>query len=191
MNKLLYDIAWAWRNRSWICPDWYRESCQGILNIPDSCCSFITYGKGFGHNPDAEITLPPWLSEDDVNYYTRKIEKKGFTGGANHYRNINRQISFQFDGELHRFADVIVKKLFDWTWYSDESLNLARNTSYQKRPFTFVFCLLSSSFLPLNLWYCQSCLLYCCRNWELMAPWTGNQIKIPVKFIVGDLDPDI
>ncbi|XVF22180.1 hypothetical protein REPUB_Repub12eG0151600 [Reevesia pubescens] len=25
-------------------------------------------------------------------------------------------------------------------------------------------------------------------NWELMAPWTGLQIKVPVKFIVGDLD---
>ncbi|XP_031277212.1 uncharacterized protein LOC116135640 [Pistacia vera] len=25
-------------------------------------------------------------------------------------------------------------------------------------------------------------------NWELMAPWTGSQIKVPVKFIVGDLD---
>lgn len=28
----------------------------------------------------------------------------------------------------------------------------------------------------------------CCRNWELTAPWTGSQIKVPVKFIVGDLD---
>lgn len=26
------------------------------------------------------------------------------------------------------------------------------------------------------------------RNWELCAPWTGSQIKVPVKFIVGDLD---
>ncbi|KAL4378049.1 hypothetical protein GQ457_02G002470 [Hibiscus cannabinus] len=26
------------------------------------------------------------------------------------------------------------------------------------------------------------------RNWELTAPWTGLQIKVPVKFIVGDLD---
>ncbi|PON62012.1 Epoxide hydrolase-like [Parasponia andersonii] len=26
------------------------------------------------------------------------------------------------------------------------------------------------------------------RNWELVAPWTGTQIKVPVKFIVGDLD---
>ncbi|XP_027164861.1 uncharacterized protein LOC113765006 [Coffea eugenioides] len=25
-------------------------------------------------------------------------------------------------------------------------------------------------------------------NWELTAPWTGLQIKVPVKFIVGDLD---
>lgn len=25
-------------------------------------------------------------------------------------------------------------------------------------------------------------------NWELMAPWTKAQVKVPVKFIVGDLD---
>ncbi|XP_042475878.1 epoxide hydrolase A-like [Macadamia integrifolia] len=25
-------------------------------------------------------------------------------------------------------------------------------------------------------------------NWELMAPWTGVQVKVPVKFMVGDLD---
>ncbi|CAL5337885.1 unnamed protein product [Camellia sinensis] len=32
---------------------------------------------------------------------------------------------------------------------------------------------------------------YICRfqiNWELTAPWTGSQVKLPVKFIVGDLD---
>ncbi|KAL9260396.1 Epoxide hydrolase A-like protein [Drosera capensis] len=25
-------------------------------------------------------------------------------------------------------------------------------------------------------------------NWEIMAPWTGAEVKLPVKFIVGDLD---
>ncbi|GKB95944.1 bifunctional epoxide hydrolase [Tanacetum coccineum] len=25
-------------------------------------------------------------------------------------------------------------------------------------------------------------------NWELIAAWTGEQIKVPVKFIVGDMD---
>lgn len=26
------------------------------------------------------------------------------------------------------------------------------------------------------------------RTWELTAPWTGAQIKVPTKLIVGDLD---
>ncbi|CAL5393304.1 unnamed protein product [Camellia sinensis] len=30
--------------------------------------------------------------------------------------------------------------------------------------------------------------LLICENWELTAPWTGSQVKLPVKFIVGDLD---
>ncbi|KAM3236389.1 hypothetical protein P3L10_016426 [Capsicum annuum] len=25
-------------------------------------------------------------------------------------------------------------------------------------------------------------------DWELTAPWTGAQVKVPTKFIVGDLD---
>lgn len=27
-----------------------------------------------------------------------------------------------------------------------------------------------------------------CRNWELTAPWSGGKIKVPVKFIAGELD---
>lgn len=27
-----------------------------------------------------------------------------------------------------------------------------------------------------------------CRNWELTAAWSGAKVKVPVKFIVGDLD---
>lgn len=26
------------------------------------------------------------------------------------------------------------------------------------------------------------------RNWELTAPWNGAEVKVPVKFIVGELD---
>ncbi|KAH7573545.1 hypothetical protein JRO89_XS03G0169000 [Xanthoceras sorbifolium] len=76
---------------------------------------FLPKGKGFGHSPDAKITLPSWLSEEDVSYYTTKYEKTGFTPGINYYRNID-------------------------------------------------------------------------LNWELTAAWTGSQIKVPVKFIVGDQD---
>ncbi|KAK4418116.1 Epoxide hydrolase A [Sesamum alatum] len=70
---------------------------------------------GFGGRAGKPITLPSWLSEDDVQYYATKFNQKGFTGGLNYYRVMD-------------------------------------------------------------------------LNWELTAAWTGVQIKVPVKFIVGDLD---
>ncbi|GMI78068.1 hypothetical protein like AT4G02340 [Hibiscus trionum] len=69
---------------------------------------------GYRGRPDPP-PLPSWLSEKDIDYFASKFNQKGFTGGLNYYRALN-------------------------------------------------------------------------RNWELMAPWTGLQIKVPVKFIVGDLD---
>ncbi|KAI3968536.1 hypothetical protein MKX01_007846 [Papaver californicum] len=68
----------------------------------------IPRDKGFA--PEGPITLPSWLSEEDIRYNTTKYEKSGFTGGINYYRNLN-------------------------------------------------------------------------ANWELTAPWTGAQVKVPVKFI--------
>ncbi|KAF8387886.1 hypothetical protein HHK36_026548 [Tetracentron sinense] len=78
-----------------------------LLRVPEDV--------GFGGPPDAQYTLPSWLSEEDVNYYARKYDQKGFTGGLNYYRALD-------------------------------------------------------------------------LNWELTAPWTRVQVKVPVKFIVGDLD---
>ncbi|CAD5165085.1 unnamed protein product [Musa acuminata subsp. malaccensis] len=75
---------------------------------------YITEDQGWGSS-DSKILLPSWLSEVDINYYTSKYEKAGFTGGLNYYRSLD-------------------------------------------------------------------------LNWELTAPWTGARIKVPAKFIVGDLD---
>ena len=38
-------------------------------------------------NPD---TLPAWLTEQDLDYYTREFERTGFRGGLNWYRNYDR-----------------------------------------------------------------------------------------------------
>lgn len=31
-------------------------------------------------------------------------------------------------------------------------------------------------------------LYFCCRNWELTTAWDGVQVRVPVKFVVGELD---
>jgi pimeloyl-ACP methyl ester carboxylesterase len=60
-------------------------------------------------------TLPPWLAEADVDYYTGEFARTGFRGGLNYYRNID-------------------------------------------------------------------------RNWELLAPFAGAQIKVPALYMAGERD---
>ncbi|KAI8012430.1 Epoxide hydrolase A [Camellia lanceoleosa] len=94
-----------------------RKVVKKFLTYRDPAPFLFPKGKGFGdgNSPDTQVILPSWLSEEDVDYYTSKFEKNGFTGGINYYRVIH-------------------------------------------------------------------------QNWELTAPWTGSQVKVPVKFVVGDLD---
>lgn len=51
---------------------------------PDLLC--VPKEVGFGGSPNAKITLPSWLTEDDVNYFATKFKRTGFTGGLNYYR---------------------------------------------------------------------------------------------------------
>ncbi|KAG5559879.1 hypothetical protein RHGRI_003239 [Rhododendron griersonianum] len=92
-----------------------REVEKKFLTYRDPGTFYFPKGKGFESFPDTPDILPSWLSEEDVDYYTSKFEKNGFTGGLNYYR----------------------------AWD---------------------------------------------LNWELTAPWTEAQVKVPTKFIVGDLD---
>ncbi|KAF5182228.1 Epoxide hydrolase [Thalictrum thalictroides] len=86
------------------------------LTSRDLSLLMIPKKTGFGSSPDDKpIILPTWLSQEDVDYYANKLEKRGFTGGINYYR------------------------AYDLTW-------------------------------------------------ELTAAWTNAQVKVPAKFIVGDLD---
>lgn len=60
-------------------------------------------------------TLPAWLTEDDIDYYTGEFERTGFSGGLNWYRTID-------------------------------------------------------------------------SSWELMAAWTGAQVRTPALYIAGERD---
>nr|CAD1828493.1 unnamed protein product [Ananas comosus var. bracteatus] len=57
------------------------------------------------------------------------------------------------------------------SWLSEEDINYFAS-KFKQSGFTG----------GLNYYRCMN------LNWELLAPWTGEPIKVPVKFIVGDLD---
>ncbi|GER43162.1 alpha/beta-Hydrolases superfamily protein [Striga asiatica] len=62
-----------------------------------------------------QVPLPSWLTQDDLDYFTSKFNKTGFTGGLNYYRALD-------------------------------------------------------------------------LSWELTAAWTGAQITVPAKFLIGEFD---
>ncbi|KAL2926463.1 Epoxide hydrolase A [Bienertia sinuspersici] len=92
-----------------------RHVLLKILTSRDPGAPMLPKGKAFEVSPDNPLTLPSWLSEEDINYYASKYEDNGFTGPLNHYRTL------------------------DW-------------------------------------------------NWELTAPWTGTEVNVPTKLLVGDVD---
>jgi len=47
-------------------------------------------GSTFVESLSVPDTLPPWLTEDDLQLYIDEITRTGFRGGLNWYRNINR-----------------------------------------------------------------------------------------------------
>ncbi|XP_062082747.1 uncharacterized protein LOC133789051 [Humulus lupulus] len=69
---------------------------------------------GFKSLPPPE-TLPSWLTDDVLDFYTKKFDQSGFARGLNYYRSMN-------------------------------------------------------------------------TSWKLLIPWSDAQVKVPAKFIVGDLD---
>lgn len=48
-----------------------------------------TQPVGGGADAPALPVLPPWLTEEDIDYFASKYEKTGFTGGINYYRALH------------------------------------------------------------------------------------------------------
>lgn len=51
---------------------------------------FVDLAKGFLAKGRRDHPLPPWLTEDDLAYFTAVYSQSGFRGGLNWYRNIDR-----------------------------------------------------------------------------------------------------
>ena len=50
----------------------------------------VPRGGGWLANRPNPASLPPWLSETDVDFYVTEFTRTGFGGGLNWYRNIDR-----------------------------------------------------------------------------------------------------
>jgi pimeloyl-ACP methyl ester carboxylesterase len=50
----------------------------------------VPKGAGFLRGAGAPETLPPWISEGDIDFYEGEFKRIGFRGGLNYYRNIDR-----------------------------------------------------------------------------------------------------
>ncbi|CAI9269894.1 unnamed protein product [Lactuca saligna] len=51
---------------------------------------YISKGNGFRHSPgDTPVTLPHWLSEEDIEYFARHLVNTGITGPVNYYRALH------------------------------------------------------------------------------------------------------
>ncbi|XWS58144.1 hypothetical protein CRYUN_Cryun08bG0009300 [Craigia yunnanensis] len=89
------------------------------------------------------------------------------------------------------------------SWFSEEDLSYYAN-KFNKKGFTgalnyyraFDLYVTWKTLLPnetsklfcFHQRYRDDFLSVYCRNWELTAPWNNVQVKVPVKYIVGDLD---
>ena len=64
-----------------------------ILSIRKPGPPCFPKGNAYGIHTNASISLPSWLSEEELTYYVTKFEQKGFTGGLNYYRAIDQYVT--------------------------------------------------------------------------------------------------
>lgn len=59
-----------------------KEVMKNFLAFRKPGPLYFPKGKGFDYSAER----PPWLTEEELDYYATKFEQTGFTGGVNYYR---------------------------------------------------------------------------------------------------------
>ncbi|KMZ67304.1 hypothetical protein ZOSMA_26G00530 [Zostera marina] len=69
----------------------YRNSLQTLLTIPHPIPPILSEENPFGNEfTTEEQILPAWFTQEDLDYYTTKFTKSGFTGPLNYYRCLDK-----------------------------------------------------------------------------------------------------
>lgn len=53
---------------------------------------YLPKGNLFKRSENTASASKQWLTQEDLDYYVIKYEKKGFTGAINYYRNMDRYV---------------------------------------------------------------------------------------------------
>jgi hypothetical protein len=62
----------------------------GAGRTPGGEIAMVKRGGGFLDHTIDPLSLPAWISEADIDFYTKEFSRTGFRGGLNWYRNIDR-----------------------------------------------------------------------------------------------------
>ena len=72
----------------------YSNSGDMPVQVPKDQVGMVPRTGGFAARmatqPANPATLPPWLTEADIDFYAAEFARSGFRGGLNYYRNIDR-----------------------------------------------------------------------------------------------------
>jgi pimeloyl-ACP methyl ester carboxylesterase len=64
--------------------------CSASGNAQQAMQPVVPQTGGILDIMSAPQTLPPWLTEQDIDYWTSEFERTGFSGGLNWYRTIEK-----------------------------------------------------------------------------------------------------
>jgi pimeloyl-ACP methyl ester carboxylesterase len=67
----------------------YRSPGSEDAGPPEISDPRAAAGGFLGRRPEPKA-LPPWLSQEDLDYYAKQFRRSGFRGGINYYRNLDR-----------------------------------------------------------------------------------------------------
>jgi pimeloyl-ACP methyl ester carboxylesterase len=72
----------------------YSNSGDAPVQVSKDQVGMVPRTGGFAARmatqPASPATLPPWLTEADIDFYAAEFARSGFRGGLNYYRNIDR-----------------------------------------------------------------------------------------------------
>jgi pimeloyl-ACP methyl ester carboxylesterase len=67
-----------------------RQTVRRLFTSNSTPGGMVPRRGGWLTGRTAAATLPPWLTESDIDFYATEFSRTGFRGGLNYYRNLDR-----------------------------------------------------------------------------------------------------